>query len=76
MAPGLSFPPRSAGNIITRPALRYAEADWSPSPPASRQHPSSIELQSPPVIQTIAGCFFPSFGSGLRYAASLPGAAS
>src|SRR5205809_980047 len=33
---------------------------------------SSTELQSPPVIQMMAGCFLPSLGSGDRYAESWP----
>src|SRR5262245_41147525 len=31
-----------------------------------------MELQSPPVIQIMAGCFLPSAGSGVTYAASSP----
>src|SRR5262245_7932823 len=73
--PGLSFPPRRDGNIITNPDLRNALADWSLLAGPSLQQPSSMLLQSPPVIQMTAGCFLPSLGSGERYAASLPGAA-
>jgi hypothetical protein len=60
----LSFPPRRDGNIITNPALRYALAVCSlPSGPSCQT--ASIELQSPPVIQMIAGCRAPSLGSGV-----------
>ena len=51
---------------MTIPALRKALAVWSFSAGPSFQLPSSIVLQSPPVIQMMAGCFFPSFGAGVR----------
>ena len=54
------------GNIMTIPALRKALADWSSAGDPSFQHPLSMELQSPPVIQIMAGCFLSSLGSGVR----------
>ena len=50
---------------MTMPALRKALAVWSLLGGASLQT-SPIVLQSPPVIQTMAGCFCPSFGSEPR----------
>ena len=47
------------------PALRKAAAVWSFSGGIGLQT-SPIVLQSPPVIQMIAGCFMPSRGSGER----------
>ena len=54
------------GNIVTIPAWRKALADWSFSGGPSVQQPWSMELQSPPVIQRMAGCFCRSLGSGVR----------
>jgi hypothetical protein len=50
---------------MTMPAFRKALAVWSLLAGAGPQT-SPMELQSPPVIQTMAGCFLPSLGSGVR----------
>ena len=62
--PGLSFPPRSDGNIMTMPGLAVGAGGLVVVRPAAADQTSPMELQSPPVIQMMAGCFLPSFGSG------------